>query len=388
MKYLRWLKPYWLELLLGFTVALVLFVAFVLPALAYTNTQIKSDAHVENMTCDGYIYKKYSSEYWAYNSFSWFSNAASGTTAYDSSSEMWVGFRAAIQSGKYYYFYRSFASVDLTPVIDDKNIASANYTIKVGQWDHSSGGDEPSFQPSVCLYTALPSTSTALVPADWDMYGSVPISNPVSHSLHDDDWASQTLTFEFNEYGLSLLNRALVANDNLFQFAILYTCDAINEPIVWGNWGEYVLKFRSVEYTGTTSDPYLSLNYDTGEPSQEQIETTFTAGDGYAGGDGGGGDTPSIPGIGDIGPSVKGLLGLFGMNNSRGYWLFLFIVEVLTIIGTLKSPKWIRVMMPLVVIGLFLSFNMLETWIVVFLGIVCAVGVFAFWRTSITGYRG
>jgi EamA domain-containing membrane protein RarD len=97
----------------------------------------------------------------------------------------------------------------------------------------------------------------------------------------------------------------------------------------------------------------------------------------------------SLTGVGsdiavDVTDRIEDTLDDFGLNNSGGYWILMLVLMAGAFYFCRNSGS-MRVVMPLVVLGIAMSAGWLDAWVIVLLSLAAAFGVYVIFRRTSSG---
>jgi len=180
--------------------------------------------------------------------------------------------RSGITSAGGYSLNRAFLAFDTSSIPDDATITDA--TINVYVSDKENGDDDG--DDWITIVEGLQADSSTLTTADWDDAGNS-IDNPeegIDSADRVDTTSTSTggyISMPLNSTGLSWIS---LTDDT--QFALREGHDALDDPYAGSTATSNKFLFRTSEYAGTTSDPYLSITY------TQPVTTTTTTEEEYA----------------------------------------------------------------------------------------------------------
>lgn len=197
-------------------------------------------------TCDGYTQKVYTYP----NYFTWpelrdgpGTHAGTGGTFVDNF------LQAGPTANKYTWLIRTIHLFDTSSIPPGATITAASFTLT-----KNSATNFWTRKPSLGVYTSNPASNTALIPADYNTYGSVLLSSTIDY----DTFAASTLplTMDFNAAGLAAINKG-----GITKLAIRdATRDGPNLDI-WERFFRHAMVFWTAEVGIAWKRPFLSVTY-------------------------------------------------------------------------------------------------------------------------------
>lgn len=146
--------------------------------------------------------------------------------------------------------YHPILLFDTSALPDTAVITAVTLNIRCG-----SVQDDLSMSPDVVVVSSNPASNTAIAYGDYDTLGTTEYSNVISYgSFSAGNWN----TFTLNSSGRAAVSKTGVTKLGLRE----HTHDLHNsEPSYAGASAISFVTFYSADYTGTTSDPYLTITY-------------------------------------------------------------------------------------------------------------------------------
>lgn len=171
-----------------------------------------------------------------------------GTDASDISTTEWINIRSCTDANAWRYIRRTAILLDTSSIPEGSLKEQASLHLLCGTLKNTLGGN-----PAVGVYQSDPLSNTEIVPADYQRFSSVPLSNIIPMTdLVEDEWAVLNL----NDAGL-----ALVIPNGITKLGIREaTYDAADTPPPWSSYKVIDMRFSSAE-SPFEKKPYLEVTY-------------------------------------------------------------------------------------------------------------------------------
>ncbi len=182
---------------------------------------------------------------------------ANGNYVNNTTSTVAADYVASTTTNQYYDIYRGAFCFPTGSYLPDNAVISA---ATLGLMAYGKG-DFLDIDANV-YSIAVPSDSANFAVSDYQTAGTTAFSTTIDGS----SWTNGWKTFDFNASGLAAISKTVAS-----CFSTRGTKDATNTSPTWSSGAEGYLQMRYSEYTGTTSDPYLSITYSLPSPVKAVI---------------------------------------------------------------------------------------------------------------------
>lgn len=153
---------------------------------------------------------------------------------------------------------RAFFPFDTSALPDEATISAATFNVYVNYVeDDDNDGDD-----WINIVQTTQASNTELVTSDYDQCGAV--DNPTEGATRID--LGNITASQYNVWTLNATGIGFISKTGFTKLGLREGHDAIDSPISGSNYWNRI-KTRYSEYTGTGSDPYLSVTYTTGSYS-------------------------------------------------------------------------------------------------------------------------
>jgi len=198
------------------------------------------DADPESTSVDGGVQRNVASADWTTNRSSADGTAATPSATFDDAS--------AYARYNTFFIGRAVFLFDTSALGSGSTINSANLVLKVG------GNSQPASNNSkTCIIGCSPASNTNLVVADYSCYSA--LNSPTEFATRQAPAsAGSTMTFALNASGISAISLTGISK-------FMTRCQADVDNASPGDNITYGAGFYYADQTGTTDDPYLSVDY-------------------------------------------------------------------------------------------------------------------------------
>lgn len=145
---------------------------------------------------------------------------------------------------------RGYFQFDTSAIPDSDTIDSATIYLYI----HSIGASASGLEANVVEFN--PATNNSLVGDDFD--------NIVKTALSDSNWDADSISTGYDSFALNSTGLSNISKTSYSNFAFLLDSDITEIAPSWVSGGGQNIMCRTSEYTGTASDPYISITYTAG----------------------------------------------------------------------------------------------------------------------------
>lgn len=222
------------------------------------------NANPETVSVDGFAYQYLASGMtWAV------ARAGAGTGATDTSTYSYImRLQAYSTASRYTYLYRSIFLFDTSALPDIVEITDATFSVR-GQ----AKTDTNAKAPNLNVYSSAPASNTAVVAGDYDSLGETPFCDtPITYAGFS--------TAAYNNFLLNAAGIAAIISTGVTKLGLRNAnYDVANiDPALAAN-TNFSMSAYYADYTGTTYDPKLVINYALGDNWTQNLSDSISTAD-------------------------------------------------------------------------------------------------------------
>jgi len=210
------------------------------PVYADTTSTFYPDPHVENTCIDGYVLRTLEG--------TWASHQAGDGIDADSESNL-LTIIIATTATQWSTFRREILLFDTSAIPVDSTINSASLKA-------FADSKQDSFSDSLTVVASAPASNVSLAASDYQTVGSTAFSSAKT--------IASVTTSAYNTFALNATGVAAIAMGGITKLALRMESDRSNTEPAHSPTTSSFVDFRSADYAGFSSDPYLEIDYDSG----------------------------------------------------------------------------------------------------------------------------